>query len=138
MAKHRMTVEEHYSVGRVHPRGKVVDDGAENSIRREPAFETGNRPGAAFNKDTVQDPEDKPDFSRTSRFNDCSGWVRGSRSGEPSMSGENGEGKPGYDRGSSWRLGREKSLNWNSGSDHRDAFVKPERIVVNAKQRRND
>jgi hypothetical protein len=74
MAKHRMTVQEHYAVGRIHPRGRVVDDGAENSIRREPAFET----RGAFNKPDVQDAEDAHDNSRTARYDNDhrDNWVR--------------------------------------------------------------
>jgi hypothetical protein len=58
--------------------------------------------------------------------NDAKGWVRAAR-GEPGCNDETAENYPGggYDKGNSWRLGREKSLDWGSGSDHREKFVKP-------------
>jgi hypothetical protein len=57
--------------------------------------------------------------------NDAKGWVRAAR-GEPGCNDETAENYPGggYDKGNSWRLGREKSLDWGSGSDHREEFVK--------------
>ena len=106
MAKHRMTVEEHYSVGRIHPRGKVVDDGAENSIKREPSFNT----QGAFNRNDVQDPEDRHDNSRTARYDNdhANNWVRGG--------GEDATSKPGYDHNPVWRRAN-KGDTWNSPGD---------------------
>jgi hypothetical protein len=106
MAKHRMTVDDHYSRGRTHPHGRVVDDGAENQIRRMPSTESGNSHGA-WNRPDVQDPEDRLDAKYRNDHSDD--WVRGRA--------EDATGKPGFDRGNSWRLGREKSLDWHSGSD---------------------
>jgi len=106
MAKHRMTVQGHYAVGRIHPRGRVVDDGAENSIRREPAFET----RGAFNKPDVQDAEDAHDNSRTARYDNDhrDNWVRGG--------GEDATSKPGYDHDPVWKRAN-KGDTWNSPGD---------------------
>ena len=53
MAKHRMTVQGHYAVGRIHPRGRDKPD--------------------------VQDAEDAHDNSRTARYDNDhrDNWVRG-------------------------------------------------------------
>jgi hypothetical protein len=104
MAKHRMTVEEHYSVGRIHPRGKVVDEGAEAPIRRSPAFESASAK-AAFSENTVQDPEDRHDR----RYNNDApnDWRLGGN--------EDATGKPSFDRGNAWRM--KDSNDWHSGHD---------------------
>ena len=94
MAKHRMTVEEHYSVGRVHPRGRVIDDGAENRIERHPSMES---KGPALRNNRNQDPEDKHDDRSSPRGydNDVSkrSWL------------QNGDAttRPNFDFGNSWR-----------------------------------
>ena len=109
MAKHRMTVEEHYSVGRVRPRdrGYTMDDGASEPIRRSPVMETGNARGA-FNKPDIQAPED---FHGPGYSNDVADdWRRGGGRGGAT-------GKPSFDGDNSWRKGRAGSLDWNSGSD---------------------
>jgi hypothetical protein len=100
MAKHRMTVEQHYTEGRHHPYGRNTDDDAERSIRRSPSMESASAK-AAFNKNTNQDPEDKYDAGY---LNDASGWVRGAK-GEPTGFNETATNYPGgnFDRGNSWR-----------------------------------
>jgi hypothetical protein len=112
MAKHRMTVEEHYSVGRVHPRGRVVDEGAENSIQRSPSMETGNSRGA-FNRNVNQDPEN---FHDRGYDNDHpNDWVRGR--------GEDATGKPAFDRQNAWRQAGGSIL--GPAGDHQEKFVRP-------------
>jgi hypothetical protein len=101
----RMTVEEHYSRGRTHPYGRVIDDGAENSIKREPSFESGNKQGA-FNKPDVQDPEDRHNRQYNNDHRD--NWVRGG--------GEDATSKPGYDHDPVWKRAN-KGDTWNSPSD---------------------
>jgi hypothetical protein len=105
MAKRSMSVEEHYSVGRIHPRGRVTDDGAENSISRSPSMKSNE-------VQRNQAPEDAhgPGYS-----NDCSGWTRGAR-GEPTGNNETAEGKPSFDKGQSYRRA-DKGNDWGSGSD---------------------
>jgi hypothetical protein len=106
MAKHRMTVEEHYSVGRVHPRGRVVDDGAENRIERSPPMETTRARDAAHNYHDNQAPED---FHSPKYNNDHpNDWVRGA--------GESATGKPSFDRGNAWRSST-KSIHSEMTSD---------------------
>jgi hypothetical protein len=64
-----------------------------------------------------QAPEDRhaPNYN-----NDCQNdWLRGG--------GENATGKPGYDKGSSWRL-KDKGNDWNSGHDEA-RIRKPEKNV---------
>jgi hypothetical protein len=89
MAK-RMTVEEHYTRGRTHPYGRVIDDGAEDRIERHPSMES---KGPALRNNRPQDPEDAhgPGYD-----GDASGWVRGAR-GEPTGHDETAEGKPSFD-----------------------------------------
>jgi hypothetical protein len=87
--------------------------------------------GGAFNKPDVQDPEDRHDNRSSPRGYDNDhrdDWVRGRD--------ENATGKPGFDFGNSWRR-RDGGLDQRSGSDTQQQR-RPERIVVNAKQRRND
>jgi hypothetical protein len=106
MPKRTMSVERHYTEGRHHPYGRSTDENADSSIRRHPSTESGNARGA-FNSDRPQDPIDYHDVPYANDH--ANDWVRGR--------GEDATGKPSFDRGNSWRLGRERSLNWNSGSD---------------------
>jgi hypothetical protein len=126
------SVEEHFA-SRHRPYGRNVDPNARNRIEREPAFESASAK-AAFNENTVQDPEDRHGAKYDG---DASGWVRGAK-GEPTGFNETGENYPGgnFDRGSAWRQ-PDKTIHGPDAGD-RTEFVKPERITVNAKQRRND
>jgi hypothetical protein len=113
MAKHRMTVEEHYSVGRVHPRGRVIDEGAENSIQRSPSRESATAKNEVFNRNTNQSPEDFHD--RGYNNDHANDWVRGGH--------EDATTKPGFDKSSAWRQ-PDGSIHGPAG-DHREQFVKP-------------
>lgn len=107
----RMTVEEHYARGRSYPTiPRNTDEGAENSIKREPSFESGNRPGRAFNTNVNQDAEDAHDNSRTARYDNdhANNWVRGG--------GEDATSKPGYDHNPVWKRAN-KGNDWNSPGD---------------------
>lgn len=70
----RQSVDDLYG-GRSFPHGQVRD-GSHHRIEIEPAMETGNTRGTAFNKNTVQDPEDKHD-DKAGYDNDTSGWIKG-------------------------------------------------------------
>jgi hypothetical protein len=133
--KRTVSIDEIYSQGRRFPRGQTRDVGARESIAREPKFETSNSRNRVHNSNENQDPEDKYDAGY---LNDCSGWLRGAR-GVPTCENETAENYPqgNFDKGQSYRR-PDKGNDWGSGSDHREPFVKPERITVNAKQRRND
>ena len=102
MAKRTTTVEEHYSRGRAYPTiPRHADEGAENSIKREPSFNT----QGALRNNRPQDPED---FHGPGYSNDASGWVRGA--------GEDATTKPGFDKGQSYRRA-DKGDDWHSGHD---------------------
>jgi hypothetical protein len=104
------SVEEHFA-SRHRPYGRNVDPNARNRIEREPSFETSNSRNRVHNSNVNQDPEDK--YS-AGYLNDCRGWVRGARSGEPSGFGETGESKPAFDKGQSYRRA-DKGNDWGSG-----------------------
>jgi hypothetical protein len=102
MADRKTTsVERHFTEGRRYPRGRNMDPGADLSVRRSPAFETGNRPGRAFNSDRPQDAEDMHDVGYA---NDASGWVRGAK-GQPTGFNETATNYPdgNFDRSNAWR-----------------------------------
>jgi hypothetical protein len=108
MTKRTVSVDQLYSEGRHFPRGQNRDPQSRQRIPHEPNM-------TARDQHRNQMPEDQhgPGYD-----NGTSGWVRGAR-GEPTMQNETAANYPdgNFDRGNSWRLGREKSLNWHSGSD---------------------
>ena len=77
----------------------------------------------AHNTNTNQAPEDQHGVRYD---NQTSGWVRGAR-GEPTGNNETATGKPGFDKGQSYRSA-DKGDDWGSGHD--PAIIrKPERNV---------
>jgi hypothetical protein len=112
--------------GRSFPHGRLRD-GSHRHIESEPSLEP---KGGAFNRNDVQDVEDRHDNSKTARYDNqvADNWLRGGH--------EDATSKPGYDHDPVWKRAN-KGDTWNSPGD-RTEFVKPERVTVNAKQRRND
>jgi hypothetical protein len=100
-----VSVDELYA-SRHRPYGQNRD-GSHHRVTHNPPMESAADRATAHNVHTNQAPEDKhgPKYD-----NDASGWVRGAR-GEPTGNNETATGKPGFDRGNAWRLGR-------SGVDH--------------------
>ena len=95
MAK-KVSVDDLYG-GRHFPHGRVRD-GSHRRIESEPSLESGNTRGTAFNRNINQDPEDRHAGNYTNDLADD--WRRGAGAGGAT-------GKPSFDRGNSWRVGRE-------------------------------
>jgi hypothetical protein len=79
--------------------------------RRDPAvndrhWEQGQRHGDP----NTSAPQFVEDGRAANYSNDCGGWVRACRSGEPQMHSESGEHKPGYDRGNAYRTDRDSGM----------------------------
>jgi hypothetical protein len=112
-----------YSAGRSYPRSQPHETRHPATPRATGDIsQTYHRHGEIQENQFFEDRHDE----KAHYSNDASSWVRGAR-GEPTCNNETATNYPdgNFDRGNSWRLGREKSLNWNSGSDHREEFVKP-------------
>jgi hypothetical protein len=88
-------------------------------------METGNTKGSAFNKNTIQDPENRHDVKYDNDV--ANDWRRGGGKGGAT-------GKPGFDRGNAWRM--KDSNDWHSGHDAAD-IRRPEPVAANEKQKRN-
>ncbi len=94
MAKH--SVDDLYGEGRRFPHGRVRD-GSHHRIAHNPPMETPAERNLAHNRHDNQAPEERHGAKYDGDHpND---WVRGA--------GESATGKPGFDFGGAWRLGRE-------------------------------
>ena len=110
------SVDELYSRGRSFPHGQNRDTGARRSTPYEPSMKSHE----------VQHPQSSEDQHDVGYDNRTSGWVRGAR-GEPTGNNETAMGKPGFDKGQSYRRA-DKGNDWGSGHDPA-TIRKPERNV---------
>jgi hypothetical protein len=124
MADRKTTsVDELYSRGRSYPRGgQPRDPGARRLIEQEPSMKSHE----------VQRNQMPEDAHAPNYRNDCSGWVRGARSGEPTGFDETATNKPsGFDRGNAWRQ-PDGSIHGPPGE--RGQQRRPEPVTANRRQ----
>jgi hypothetical protein len=128
--KRTVSTDELYREGRSFPRGQNRDVGSRYRVECEPSLEP--KQGEAWNRNTVQDAENKHDDRSSPRgyHNDVADdWRRGGGKGGATD-------KPGFDFGASYRRAN-KGDDWNSTTQaDKVSFVRPEPVGPNAKQMR--
>jgi hypothetical protein len=78
MARHKITLDQLYREGRIHPHGLNADEGAHNPVHRHPPMQAANECYPQFEPRLPNYANDTPD-----------NWLRGA--------GESAEQKPGFD-----------------------------------------
>jgi hypothetical protein len=104
MARKTTSVDELYA-SRHRPYGQNRDAGSRHRVEHGPDM-------TARDQSRNQMPED---FHDRGYSNDTRGWVRGAK-GVPGGNNETAEGKPGFDKGQSYRRA-DKGNDWGSGHD---------------------